>query len=217
MLNETITITIVSPTITGAWDTIITPSDSIALPVPSTKPSAIVVTDGGIDGAILKDDSTATYTSYTIPANNDTLNDVVLMPAAPAPNDAFYFGKANINYDVLRYVINIGTAGAGTWTQTYYYYNGAAWVVVPTANIVFKSDPFLNFRTAGFGSLWITPPTDWAAIAVNGVTLYWLEARITAWTARTVIPLGTRVWGGGGSAGLHRLVNYVRTKTLIGR
>ena len=182
-----------SPLVVLLWWPI-TPTLSITLPISSIVESNVVVGIDDINGAILKEDSPLTYTDYTVAANEDTANDVNLLPATPAINDAFFFGVSDIDYGWLRYVINIGTAGVGTWTLTYYYYNGATWVALPSANIINKSPQFKDFMVAGLGSLWIIPPDDWAIVAVNGVTRYWLEARVTSYSAKTTIPLATRIY-----------------------
>jgi hypothetical protein len=183
------------PSVVGSFDSI-TPTESVDLLAPSVVESFFVTNPLDIAGAILKD-SPSTYTDYTTQANNDTANDVVLLPATPATpatNDAFFFGVSDIDSDTLRYVINIGTAGVGTWTITYYYWNGVAWTALPTTNVIHKSGQFLDFKTVGLGSLWIIPPVDWATTAVNGSTKYWLEARVTSYTSNTAIPLATRIY-----------------------
>lgn len=191
-VDEDSDIAIPVPSVSGSFDPI-TPTKSIVLPAPSVVESDVVVGSNDIDGAILKEASPLRYTDYTTEANEDTANDVVLLLATPAVNDAFFFGVDDIGDNELRYVINIGTAGVGTWTIHYYYWNGA-WTALPTGNILLKSAQFIDFKTSGFGSLWIMPPGDWATVAVNGVTQYWLEARVTSYSARTTIPLATRIY-----------------------
>ena len=205
-----------SPSSVSGSFTPLTPNKSVVALASSVRSSGVGIDPANIQGAILKDASPLTYINYTAQANDDTANDVNLLPAAPQTSDSFLFGVSDIDFDVLRYVIDIGTAGAGTWTLNYNYWNGA-FVALPAKNILHKSDQFFNFRTVGLGSLWVVPPSDWVTVAISGVTSYWIEARVT-FSSKTVTPLGTRVWGGGGSAvSFHRLVNYVRTKTLIGR
>ena len=120
------------------------------------------------------------YINYTVQANEDTANDVVLLPKTIRVGDAFFFGVNSIAYSSILYTMNIGTAGTGTWTLTYYYYNGSDWVALPAENIESMDNQFLNFRTAGSGDMSIIPPVDWATVAVNGVTMYWIEARVTS-------------------------------------
>ena len=174
-----------------------------------------------IDGALLNDVSVG-FTNYLAEANNDTINDVRLLPNAPAMNDLFYYGintitENGILADFIRYVIDIGTAGAGVWSYTLEYWNGAAWTAI-VANIEYISNQFLNHRTAGLGSLWINPPANWTANAVNGITKFWLRERVS-FTNKTVIPLATRIYSSMVfiESGYKRLVNYPRAKTLIGR
>lgn len=146
-----------------------------------------------IDGAILEDDTVGT-TDYVTEANNDTTNDFKLLPDAPATNDGFWFGFDSIEAVFIRLVLNIGTAGAGTWTITYRYNNASGETNLLDANVVFKSAQFLNFRTAGRGSMIIVPPADWIQTAVGGITKYWLFAKVTSFTSMTTQPLGTQIW-----------------------
>jgi hypothetical protein len=182
------------PSVDGSFNPIM-PTESIAVPTPSVDGSMQIISNNDIEGAVLKDNSPLAYWDYTSQANDDVANDVQLLPSTTYNADAFYFGVSSVKpYGFIRYLINIGTAGAGSWTLSYYYYNGSAWVVIPADKILMKSDQFLNFRTAGFGSLWIIPPDDWAVVSVNGVTLYWIEARVFNYSSKATTPLGTRIY-----------------------
>lgn len=142
-----------------------------------TSMQGAVADDGGVQ------------TDETTEANNDTANDMTLLPAAPAVNDAYYFGGV---YPFQQLTINIGTAGvkgAGAWTITWEYWNGSAWATVSV------TDGTSEFTVAGTSNVTFTPPVDWASTAVAGITAYWIRARVTAATLPiTTQPLGTQSW-----------------------
>lgn len=142
----------------------------------------------GVDEAIVAVamDGAAPTTEST-EANNDTANDMTLLPAVPAENDAYYFGAAG-EFDGV--VVNIGTAGVGTWTITWEYYDGNSWEALSDV-----SDATVKFTAAaGEHLVTFTRPTDWATVAVNALTKYWIRARVSAYSAVTTQPLGTQAW-----------------------
>ncbi len=176
------------PTIT-ADDDVLSPVQSLIMPtIPTLSMIPTVLNAENIGGAILHDDNVGD-TDYTTQANEDTANDVSLLPAAPALNDGFYFGGATKGSRIL---INIGTAGAGTWTISWYYWNGSTWSAL-SAYILWQATQFVAFRVAGWGSMVINPPSDWQPSTIGGLTCYFLFAKVTSWTSKTVVPLATRI------------------------
>ena len=139
-------------------------------------------------GAVYHDDSPLIDTDETTQANNATANDMHLLPSPGAVGDGFYFGMNNL-FD--RVVINIGTAGAGTWTITWKYYNGVTWTA-----LTIKTDETSHFRSSGLKVCHWVRPVDWAATPIAGMNLYWVKAEITAYTNMTTQPLGTQAWLG---------------------
>jgi len=138
-----------------------------------------------VGGAVAMDGVAAT--DETTPANEATANDMTLLPAIPAVNDAYYFGGTQ-TFD--KVTLNIGTAGVGTWTIVWEYYNGSAWVTLTGA-----TDGTTGFTAAaGNHDVDFTPPTDWAQVAVAALTRFWIRARVSAYTAITTQPKGTQVW-----------------------
>ena len=134
------------------------------------------------------------WTDYTTPANNATANDFKLLVFPPGTTDAFYIGIPSISGSSIIYTINIGTAGAGTWTITWEYWDGDSWETIPVGNVVQKDNQFLDFKTAGTGIFEITIPVGMASSTVNGITEYWIRGRVSAYTSITVQPLGTQLW-----------------------
>jgi hypothetical protein len=112
-----------------------------------------------------------------------TLNDMTLLPATLAVNDAYYFGYKKKFY-VLE--LDIGQAGAGTYSLAWEYWNGIGWTALVD----------LNDGTNAFKSSWTnevshTPQADWGLTNILGMNLYWIRARITATGTGYDQPLGT--------------------------
>ena len=68
-------------------------------------------------------------TDETTETNSAAANDMTLLPAAPAENDAYYFG---FNDKPAGFILNVGTAGEGgggeNWDITWEYSKGSdAW------------------------------------------------------------------------------------------
>jgi len=131
------------------------------------------------DGGVLTDETGA--------ANDAVVNDMTLMPAAPAINDAYYFGASSM-FNILR--LNLTTNGNWAGTYAYEYWNGVEW-----ASVSGLSDPSAGFTTgAGYYDISWDCPTDWQTTLVNGVDLYWVRFRIETFTALVAQPLGAQSW-----------------------
>ena len=135
-------------------------------------------------------DDGGTYTDETTACNNATANDVTLLPASPAVDDAYYFGY---DYRTRKVSVNIGTQGVGNWTITWEYYNGSAWTALSGV-----TDGTTGFTAvAGEHDITYTLPTDWAKTTVNSTEKYYIRARVSAYTDITTQPLGTQAYGTG--------------------
>jgi hypothetical protein len=139
--------------------------------------SGAVADDGGVQN------------DETVPANEDTANDMTLLPTVPAINDAYYFAYG-ATFERIR--LSQGTRGIGTWTVVWEYWNGGGW-----AGLSGVDDPTGGFKPATAGTYkisWIVPG-DWAATTVAGLgPFYWVRARVTAYTSVTTQPKGNRAW-----------------------
>lgn len=133
-------------------------------------------------------DDGGAQTTESTEANNDTADDMTLLPAAPAFNDTYYFGfDANTE---TRFQIDISTAGVGVWVASWEYYNGAFWVVGFGA-----VDGTSGFTVSGENTIsWPDISGQWDTLAVNGITKYWIRAQLTSFTSITTQPLGKQVW-----------------------
>lgn len=138
-----------------------------------------------VGGAVADDGGVKT--NETVAAQNATANDMTLLPAVPAVDDAYYFGHTK-KFDVMK--LNVETNGAGVWTIVWEYWNEATWTA-----LVGLTDGTTGF-TAGTGNREVshTPQVDWATTAVAAITLYWIRARVSAYTSVTTQPLGTQAW-----------------------
>ncbi len=138
-----------------------------------------------VDGAVADDGGV--QTTETAAAQNATANDMTLLPATPAINDAYYFG-----FDYLwdNLLLNIGTQGVGVWTLSWEYWNGG-WVA-----LVGVTDNTLGFTAStGIKTVLFIRPGDWVLTNVNGVgNKYWIRARVSAYTSVTQQPKGTQTW-----------------------
>jgi len=121
------------------------------------------------------------------PAWSANLMDAALpfdfLPAVPAVGDITYFGIDTAVADsgpFCSLVFDISTAQVDL-TITWEYWNGA-WVALTAqdntdAGGAMTGDPF---DTLGVNSVHWVQPSDWATVAVNAITGYWVRARVTA-------------------------------------
>lgn len=138
-------------------------------------PSSIQADDGGV------------FTNETIDGTNATINDVSI--PVTGLNDAFYIGYSKpFNIAKMKY----STAGVYSATVIWEYYNGSTWAALTCL------DETKGFTKAAGTRYLIIPnkPSDWAAVAVNGVSAYYVRMRISAFTSATTQPLGDQFWAG---------------------
>jgi len=159
---------------------------TLAVPAPSISEATVADSPGAVDGAIADDGGV--QTDETTATNDATANDMTLLPAAPAVDDAYYFGLSTV-WNWLS--LNIGQAGDGTWTIVWEYWNGSTWASLPGAY-----DTSNGFRNAGYQSVSFHRPSDWATSSILLMNLYWIRARVSAYTSITTQPLGTQAWIG---------------------
>jgi len=160
---------------------------SPSLNIPAAVVSREVATGEPVGGAVADDGGV--QTNETSAANNDTTNDMTLLPAVPAADDAYYFGHAS-PWDWLE--LRMGTAGNGIWTVVWEYWNASAWSALPSLN-----DGTSGFVLSGTRQVTFTRPGDWAQTTVGGiVNLYWIRARVSGYTSIVTQPKGNRafVW-----------------------
>lgn len=158
-------------------------SDGVLIGAISATDPAKVLTKSKVNrGLAFQEDGNA-YTDFTTELNEATADDVDLLPAVPAVEDAFYIGHATGKF--AKAELNLTTQGSGTWTITWEYWNGAAWTALSGV-----TDGTSGFTAAtGWKAVTFTEPTDWAQNTVDGVLGYWIRGRVSAYTSVTTQPL----------------------------
>ncbi len=140
-----------------------------------------------VDGAGIHDEGVGD-TDETAAAQNTTANDMTLMLAGPAVDDAYYFGW---NYKWDKLWLNIGTAGNGNWAITEEYWDNVAgsW-----QTCVGMTSDMNQFMVSGLRYFQHTPQANWTASLWNGMTWYWVRFRVSAFVNIVTQPLGTQAW-----------------------
>jgi hypothetical protein len=158
----------VTPDHTHGETPVIESSYSLKIPV-----GGAVADDGGVQ------------MDETTEGQNDTQNDMTLLPATPAVDDAYYLGDDK-QFDAGW--LDIGTQGDGVWVIAWEYWNGSNWVAL--ADVVDNT----NSLTAivGWHDVSFTRPGDWALTTIQGMSLYWIRARVSSFTSIITQPLGNQ-------------------------
>lgn len=110
---------------------------------------------------------------------------VTLFPAVPAANDALYVGIQSSTVDAGPFggiIFDIGTIMSGVYTLIWEYWSGAAWSTLT----VWDGTNYLTIP--GVNSVHWVQPSNWATTAVNGVTAYWVRARLSVVTSILSVP-----------------------------
>lgn len=156
-------------------------------PVPSLAIAAPAPTISALGGGVAHKQTGPVDTDETAATNNATANDMDLLPATGnATGDGFYFGLASL-WDTL--ILNVGQAGAGTYTIAWKYWNGSSW-----AALTIKNDQTNHFKTTGIVRVAFERPGDWATTTIAAIAgLYWIKAEVT-FTSMSTQPLGTQAW-----------------------
>lgn len=110
----------------------------------------------------------------------------LLLPAVPVVADAIYFGINTALDDTGPFnsvVFDIATPATSTtsYTITWEYWNGA-WVTLTT------QDGTNQFSEPSVQSVHWEQPSDWATVAVNSITGFWVRARLSALTGTLTPP-----------------------------
>lgn len=135
--------------------------------------------DDAVRNFKVEDNSAASFTDDTRDANDAGASDANVFPNTGAgTDDAVYFGHDE-RFSLLK--INTGTAGVGTYTVTWEYYNGTAW-----ASLIDLTDGTSNFKTTGLQTVSYAISDDWAKTTVDTDNRYWIRARRDAGTLTTI-------------------------------
>lgn len=148
------------------------------------RPSYAVLDDQNVRErwqGVYQDDGGA-FTDYTAAANDLAAGDVPLTPAAPAVDDALYFGAPHA---INRIGLRIDTAGAGVYTIAWEIWDGFVWYT-PAG----LQDGSVGFTNPGSSYVSIGNLIDQVQTTVNGLQAYWVRARVSAFTGLTTAPVG---------------------------
>jgi hypothetical protein len=126
------------------------------------------------------------YVTDTTHINEASANDVELVPVATV-EDAAYFG-AYLPFNAIK--VDIGTAGNYVATTVWEYWNGSAWTALTVTDGTVSGG--LTFAQDGVVSF--SEPSDWATVAVDSTTMYWVRCRVSAFTSVATAPLCTQAW-----------------------
>jgi hypothetical protein len=136
-------------------------------------------------------DDSAAITDYTVQANEATAGDWYMSPTIPTVGDAIYFGSLEQFNGV--YILNsvAGVASVNTvWALE--YYNGSVWGTLSTLTNTVGAN--LEFVATVHAEATFTPPANWATVAYNGVTAYWVRWRCTTSSTFGTRPVSTQAW-----------------------
>jgi len=129
-----------------------------------------VLADCSCDSVFLFEDTGDTFTDETTDANSTTTADVPLASFKTA-GDCIYIGDAATFSGLL---ISMSTATVGG-ARVLEYYNGAAWVECETQTVAVGT----LLLTGTSNVIYWYPSADWATVAVNSVTQYWVRLRVS--------------------------------------
>lgn len=133
-----------------------------------------------------KQDDGGVFTDYTAAAADDTADDVELLPDPQTVGDAFYLGADDA---FLGVAIALTTPASGEYQLAWEYWDGVAWLPYPG----------IQDQTQGFilpGDLRIEAPTlpfVWTQSTIDGVTAYWLRARVVSVGASGTAPRASKI------------------------
>jgi hypothetical protein len=164
-----------------------TDAHTLTVPAPTLAQTSVQATIAAFDGGVSHKQAGPIDADETAATNNATANDMNLLPAAGnSTGDGFYFGMNGL-WDGLT--LNVGTAGVGTYTIAWKYWNGA-WVALTLTSV----NSINHFKTAGLVNLTFVRPGDWAVTNIAGLgDKYYIKAECT-FTSLVTQPKGTQAW-----------------------
>lgn len=149
--------------------------------IAAANPATGLLQSHAVAGLCYTDDG-GVYVDETTPFGEATADDVEVIPATPADDDATYFGHAT--YTFARLDVNLTTQGVGTWTLDWEYWNGTAWTALSGV-----TDGTTAWEaTTGWKTVSFTLPGDWAKNTVDSVLAYWIRAVVDDYSAVTTAP-----------------------------
>jgi len=144
-------------------------------------PSDVYIHDGVnlVDTDVTAENNDDDLTYQACPGD---LEDTI--PHVPSLGDGLYVCHT-AKFDCIQYYVN--TAGVGTYTIRASYFNGTAWVAIPT--FYSDGDNTNSFKNTGYRWISFVRPADWALFEVDGKDRYILHNEISVISTMTTIPL----------------------------
>ena len=131
-------------------------------------------------------DDGGVLTDQTVLANQEAVDDMTLLPAAPAVGDAYYFGASD---PMSSLWVDVSTPADWVGALTWEYWDGASWSVFPALE-----DDTIGFTASGLNEVRWTVPAGWAVTTVNGRGAFYTRARVSAFTSLADQPLGRQAY-----------------------
>ena len=146
--------------------------------------SGKVVAGVAVDSAVFTDETVQANDSRTGAGNTMTL----LPVTSPAAGDGFYFGHTE---QFFQMDLDVLTAGAGTYTLDWEYWDGTAWSALTV------TDNTNDYKNSGINRVSWTDPGDWDTTSVTNQPgpsdLYYVRAVKTGAGTVTTTPVGRAV------------------------
>lgn len=138
---------------------------------------------------VTEKNATLTFVDESTPFGEGTADDVEVLTGTPAVGDAVYFGSENAKFGKITLALT--TAGVGTWTVAWEYWNGSAWTAL--SGVTDGTTAFT--ATADTYDVTFTVPSDWAKNTVpTSINAYWVRARVATYSALTTLPQVGQGW-----------------------
>jgi hypothetical protein len=135
------------------------------------------------------------YVDESTAAFNATLYDMnILSDSTPEVNDAYLFGNTAAPFlsILLRQEI-AATFSGSAWVVTWEYSTGVGtWSAL--SGVSDGTSAFAVASPATKKVSWTAPGAGWVTATYNGITAYWVRARVSTYNTRTTSPKGSQVW-----------------------
>lgn len=149
------------------------------------RPTIAVLDDTAVREDLLgaKLDDGGVFTTFTDQLNDPDAGTASLLPAVPVVGDAFYFGSPK---PITELFVTIDTAAAGNFTIAWEYWDGFTWST--PADLL---DETQGLKVSGTRRVVWPDFNQQTPVAVDGVTAFWVRARVSAFVSLTTVPVAS--------------------------
>lgn len=160
-------------------------------PLSGLFPRQLVVDDGPQRFRLLsaQADDGGVFTDQTVAANEESPDDMTLLPAAPVAGDAYYFGSAT-PFGTIDLTIS-QVALATTLAVVVEFFNGATYEAVTG---LVDGTLLGGIAFGQSGQITFTVPATWATDTINSVTAFHARVRLVTVVGLTQQPLGQQAF-----------------------